>query len=346
MTEQGYPPRQSSHSGHFGSGGHSGHTGNPGRPSRPRAAQESRNDGWQVLGAFEPGSDEDSDLPPWAIPGGIEPMRPARRATRTAEAEPAAPEIAAEEPRTVRSARSGGSGRRPGRSRAAATRRRRSRRRLTTWGSVAVVAAVIAVAVYYLTEPSTPTHPYVTTLQKGEFRTVPNACRLIAPSALSQYLNGRPSKSVQTFAAAAKSECTFQVDAKTFRELDITMQAYTPSLIAPGNGSATSYARYTFAQTRQVLATPPKGAAQPPASIKPLSGPGSQAFAAVQLYRQRSKTDLVIVLVQLHNVLITVKLWASVGGSFGSVSIPQLQGYAEAAARTTATAVSSQPPVT
>ncbi len=156
VTEQGYPPRQPGRNSHFGHTGHPGQAGPSGRPGRPRSAQEPRNDGWQVLGAFEPGSDVDSDLPPWAIPGGIEPMRPARRATRTAEAEPAAPEIAAEEPRPVRSARSGGSGRRPGRSRAAATRRRRSRRRLTTWGSVVAVAAVIAVAVYYLTEPSAP----------------------------------------------------------------------------------------------------------------------------------------------------------------------------------------------
>ncbi len=174
-------------------------------------------------------------------------------------------------------------------------------------------------------------------------RDVPNACRVIAPSALSTYLNGRPSKSVQTFAAATKSECTSQVDAKpTFRVLDITMQAYTPSLIAPGNGSATSYARYTFAQTRQQLKTPPKGTGEPPATITPLSGLGSQALSAVQFYRQGSKTDRVTVLVRVHNVLITVIFWANVGRGFGPVSIPQLQTYALAAARTAATAVSSE----
>lgn len=215
-----------------------------------------------------------------------------------------------------------------------------------TWGSVAAVAAIVAVAVYFLVEPSAPPRQYITTLQKGEFRGVPNACRVIAPASLRQFLNGTPSKSVQTFAAATKSECTFEVDSKpTFRELDIIMQAYTPSLIAPGNGSATSYARYTFAQTRQLLATPPKNTAEPPATMAPLSALGSQAVTAVQLYRQRSKTDLVTVLVRVHNVLITVKLWASVGRGFAPVSIPQLREYAVNAAQTSTAAVSSQPAV-
>src|SRR6185437_4134484 len=256
VTEQGYPPRQPGHTGHFG---HTGHPGRPGRAqdSRPGRAQDN---GWQQLGAFEPGADRDSDLPPWAMPGVFEPMKPTRRPATADEAELAAPrEIAVEEPRAPRAARGGGS-RRPGRSRAAATRRRRSRRRLVTWGSAAAVAAIVAVAVYYLVEPSAPTLPYITTWQKGEFRDVPNACRVLAPSTLSGDLGGHPSKSVQTFAAATKSECTFQIDAKpTFRVLDISMQAYTPSLIAPGNGSATSYARYTFAETRQELAKPSKG---------------------------------------------------------------------------------------
>lgn len=215
-----------------------------------------------------------------------------------------------------------------------------------TWGSAAAIAAIVAVAVYYLAEPSAPARAYITTLQKGEFRDVPNACRVVAPSSLSTYLNGRPSKSVQTFASTTKSECTFQVDVKpTFRVLDISLQAYTPSLIAPGDGGATSYARYTFAQARQLLATPPKGTPEPPARITPLSGLGGQAVSAVQIYRQHSKTDLVTVLVRLHNALITVKLWANTGGGFGPVSIPQLQADAMAAARTSVRAISKEPTV-
>jgi hypothetical protein len=216
-----------------------------------------------------------------------------------------------------------------------------------TWGSAAVVAVIVAVTVYYLVQPSAPARPYVTTLLKGEFRDVPNACRVIAPASLSTYLNGHPAKAVQTFATATKSECTNTVDTKaTFRELDTTIQAYQPSLIAPGDGSATSYARYTFSQTRQLLAAPPKNMPEPPATISNVSSLGAEAIAAVQYFRESSRTDLVTVLVRVHNVLITIKLWASTNPGFGRVSIPQVKAYAMAAARTTVAAVSRQPAVT
>src|SRR5215472_10864804 len=68
VSEQGYPPRQPDH---------------PSRGGRTRSPQDSRSSGWQALGAFEPPADYESDAPPWAIPGGIEPMRPTRRLTRT-----------------------------------------------------------------------------------------------------------------------------------------------------------------------------------------------------------------------------------------------------------------------
>lgn len=315
MTEQGYPP--------------------PRQPGRARAPQESRNNGWQMLGAFDSGSDVESDVPPWAIPGGIEPVRPTRRPTSTVEAEPVVEPELEPEPEV--------GGRRPGRSRAAATRRRRSRRRLTTWGSVLVVAGLVAVAVYYLNQPGTAPRSYVTTLQKGEFSSVPDACKVVAPASLSTYLNGTASTSVQTSNAAVKSACTFTVDHRpTFRVLDISVEAYTPSLIAPGDGSATSYAKYIFGQTKQVYAKPPKQSQQPAAVISPLGGLGSQAFSAVQVYRINSKTDRVTVLARVHNVVVTVSLWANAGSGFGPVSISQLQAAALGAARTTVAAVSAQ----
>jgi hypothetical protein len=202
------------------------------------------------------------------------------------------------------------------------------------------------VAIYFFVEPSAAPRQYVTSLQKGEFSAVPNACRVIAPSTLKQYLAGTPAKAVQMFAATTKSQCMFQVDSKPiFRQLDITYEAYTPSLIAPGNGSATSYARYTFALTRELMLRPPKGTQEPPATLTQPPGLGSQAVTGVELYRQRLKTDLVTVLVRVRNVLITVKLWASVGPGFVSVSIPQLQEYAQAAASTSVAAVSREPAV-
>src|SRR5258706_8054929 len=74
VTEQGYPPRQPHHPGRSG----------PGRPaSRSRTSQEPRRTGWQVIDAFDEGPDPDSDLPPWAVPGGIEPLRPGSRSRRS-----------------------------------------------------------------------------------------------------------------------------------------------------------------------------------------------------------------------------------------------------------------------
>jgi hypothetical protein len=360
VTEQGYPPRRPDH---------------PGRTGRPRTPPESRNSGWQMLDAFDGPTDPDADVPPWAIPGGIEPIRPVRRAARSAQPAHAAasdladpdladpdladPDLADDTGRADDAGRANagqaGSGpgpdsparsvRRPGRSRAAATRRRRSRRRLVTWGSVAIVVVIVAGVVYFVSRPKAAPHLYVTALQKGEYRNVPNACQVISAAALGQYLGGSPSKGVQSSSGGGNSECTYQFDAKpTFRVLDVTLAAYAPSLIAPGNGSATSYATYTFAQTRLVLARPPKHATEPPATITPVAL-GEQALSAVQIYHVGPVQDRATVLVRWHNVLITVSLWATASGGFGPVSIPGLGADVLSAARAALAVVKAQPTV-
>lgn len=275
------------------------------------------------------------------MPGGAEPARGPRRATRTVEPPPDyVPEFdePEQDPQPSRGSR------RPSRSRAAATRRRRSRRRLVNWGSVAVAALVIAAVVIILVQPKAHKAPFVDALQKGEFTKVPNACQVLSPSLLSQYLGGTPSKNVETSGGAAKSDCTFQVDSKpTFRVLDITVQAYTPNLIAPGNGSATSYAVYSFGQARQLLVKPPKSAPQPPATIKSIAGMGSKALKALQVYRSGALTDRATVLVQYRNALITLSLWATASGGFGPVSTSQLQADAVGAARDVLAQVKTEP---
>jgi hypothetical protein len=343
VTDQGYPPRRRDPAGRTEPPG-------PPGPAQPRHAQEPRTGGWQALDAFDSPAGSDADVPPWAIPNGVEPIR-ARRATRTVEAEPVAPAAFADEPAPSRVAPST---RRPGRSRAAATRRRRSRRRLITWGTlaasiVAIVAIIIGVS-YLTNQPASRAKPYITTLQKGEFRSVPDACKVMPSAAVSQYLNGSPSKSFQSISGAQKSECTYQVDAKpTFRLLDVTLEAYQPALIAPGDGSATSYAKYTFTQTWQVMAKPPKDTPQPPAKVTPISGLGNQAFSALQVYKgsaTAAKNDRATVVVRDRNVLVTISLWASFGDGFGPVNVSELQADAQAAARTVLTTVQAQPTVT
>ncbi|HEX9065823.1 MAG TPA: hypothetical protein VF843_11995 [Streptosporangiaceae bacterium] len=74
MTEPGYPPRQPDH---------------PDRPGRPRSGREPRRTGWQTLDAFDEAADTDTELPPWAVPGGIAPNRAPRRPPRRPAARPA-----------------------------------------------------------------------------------------------------------------------------------------------------------------------------------------------------------------------------------------------------------------
>ncbi len=215
-----------------------------------------------------------------------------------------------------------------------------------TWGSAGVVIVVIVGVIFILVQPSAKPRPYVTSLQKGEFATVPNACKVLSSALLDQYLGGKPSKDVQTASSASKSECTYQVDAKpTFRVLDVSVQAYAPNLIPPGNGSATSYAVYTFAMDRQQLAKPLKHTPQPKARITVISGLGSQAITALQIYHTGSVTDRATVLARFRNVLITASLWATVSGGFGPVSISELRADAMGVARDLLATVKAEPAV-
>jgi hypothetical protein len=210
---------------------------------------------------------------------------------------------------------------------------------------VAVVVVILAAVGYLVSRPSAPPRPYITYLQRGEYRQAPDACRVVAGPALSQYLGGTPSPGVQSASGDGKSECTYQFDAKpVFRVLDITIAAYMPSLIAPGDGSATSYASYTFSQTRQVFLHPPRHTPDPPASVTSVAL-GDQALSAVQIYHVGPVQDRATVVTRWHNVLITASLWATASGGFGPVSISELQADALGAARSALAVVRAQPAV-
>jgi hypothetical protein len=235
--------------------------------------------------------------------------------------------------------------RRSGRSRAAAARRRRSRRRLVSWGGTAIVVAVLVLGGWYLLGgPShAPKSKYITTLRKGEVRLVPDACGVIPAKSLSQYLDGTPS-SAQPYNSAGQTQCTYTVDAKpTFRQLNISVQAFRPNLTLPGNGSATAVATYTFSQQRKLLAKPPKP--QPPATISSLPGLGDEALTAVQVFRTGSTSDLVTVVARYRNVIVSVVLQGRASGGFGPVTVSGLRVSALAVARTVMDAVKSEPTV-
>ncbi|HUZ53082.1 MAG TPA: hypothetical protein VMU94_11215 [Streptosporangiaceae bacterium] len=328
MTEQGYPPRQPDY---------------PGR-GRDRTSQEPRRTGWQMIDAFDDGPDTDSDLPPWAVPGGIEPLRPARRPHRAPEPgqfdEPGPPPAEPDQdgPPSIT--------RRPRRSRAAVTRRRKSKRRLVTWGGTAIVLLILVGVGFVLFQSPAPKSRYVTTLQKGEFKAVPDACKVVGATALRQIMSGTPT-STQPQQGSALSQCAFTVDAKpTFRVLQIKVQAYDASLTVPvGDGSATVDAKYTFAERRRLLAHPLKRTPQPPATITAVSGLGDEAVSAVQVFHTKSVIDLVTVLARYRNVLITVSFQGQASGGFGPVTVSELRSGALTAARAALTQVKGEPTV-
>jgi hypothetical protein len=313
-----------------------------------------------VIDAFDERPDPDSDLPPWAVPGGIEPIRPARRPRRAPERdrrpgpgghdgrdqfdEADQVDRPGQAPRRDQE-QSGRLRRLPGRSRAAAARRRRSKRRLTTWGGTAIVVALLVGTGLFLTRSRSQPSPYVTTLQPGEFRGVPDACGVYAGADLHELMNGQP-KSIQPQKGQQQSSCTYTVDAQpTFRVLTIVVQAMPANLVAVGNGSATADAKYTFAQQLQRLAKPSKRTAQPPATITTIHGIGDQAFSALQTFHAKAATDVVTVLTRYRNVLITVGFQGQSGNGFGPVTAAELRSGALAVTRSALSHVKSEPTV-
>jgi hypothetical protein len=282
----------------------------------------------ESLTRFRGDTDTDPDLPPWA---GLA-IRPARAPRRGGGAEPPRPPGGAHGPGAP------GTGRRPGR--AAAARSRRSRRRLVMAAAVLAVA-VACTAVILLTRGSTAARNgtgYVTTFQPGELRSVPDACHALGPATIRQLLAGRRPRVTQSLAGSTDSQCTWTVDAPPlFRVLELTSQAYAPSLLASGNGSATRSAIDAFSQARAQLASPPKSAHQPRAQITPLTGLGSAAFSALQVFKVGSgTTSMVTLVVRDRNVLITVTMQGPgqpPAGRLQPVPVPVLRSGALTAAR-------------
>lgn len=230
-------------------------------------------------------------------------------------------------------------------------RQRRSRRRVSAWAiAVAVVLLGALSAVWLISRPAPDRHhDYVTALQRGEFRSVPDACHVVSAVVLTEDLAGVSTRKViQPFAGGGLSQCSFTVDARpVFRVLQVTLQAYQPSLLAPGNGSATANATYNYFQAQQALTSPPKKSDLPRAAVSPLTGLGQAAFSAVQVIRTGGDvSDLVTVVARARNTLITITLQGldkARKGGYGPVSVRALQAGALAAAREVLPRVSAEP---
>jgi len=224
--------------------------------------------------------------------------------------------------------------------RAAARRRRR-------WyylggGAVVVVGAVLAVILLTGGQPgpaSVTPGALITTFQPGELRQVPNACRVVPPATVAQYLPGAPKvASPLPVNGSAGSACNWTVDKPPlYRLMQVSMNAYAPNGLASGNGSATRAATDAYSQALQELQVPPKHSPSSRATVQVLSGFGSQAYSALQVFHVGGAvTDVATVMVRYHNVIVTVKLNGtdhSNKGNYGPVSKPQLAAAAMAFAR-------------
>jgi hypothetical protein len=326
---------------------------------RDQADRGDRQPRWTTRDAFGPESE--TDLPPWAGP----PVHTARaggtsRGPRLRTAVPAGeqprdavadawegeerPEWPDEAPQAPSATPAPRLSRRAGR-RAAAARLRRSRRRVYLWCGVAIVVCVIAAAIIEtVTQHSPAKLPYVTSLQRGEFKSVPDTCSAVSPAVLSAFLPGA-GQPVATSLSSTDSQCTFTVSRKpTFLVLAVAAQSYQPFAAASGDGSASDNALDQFSVAKQSLAHPPKKSPVPPATITPLSGIGQQAFMAVALERVgHIRDDVVTVIVLDKNVIVTAELTGQDSGGFGPVSLTTLQAGAQAAAKSLLAKALSQP---
>jgi hypothetical protein len=175
----------------------------------------------------------------------------------------------------------------------------------------------------------------VTTYQPGDFHSVPDACDAISAAMLSQYLPGKVAQVSQPLGTTSQSQCTWTLDTRPqFRVLTVTSQAYAPSLLSTGNGSATSGAEDAYDSQLQQLRDPPKSSKAPPAQIGGAVGLGNSAFTATQEFNLAGDvSDEVTVVARDRNVVIVVTLQGQEsGGGFGPVPVATLRAGALAAA--------------
>jgi hypothetical protein len=321
-------------------------------PHRPgRLPTTSRRDDSRATGRDNSWEDlDDEEYPPWAGPA-VGPRwadheERQRRKHGRAETGPGSEagtwEDAAPDERRRDDARPPDrSARGPGfRRRMAAARSKRRSRITWVWGGAAIAVAVIVAGLLFLggsPAPKTSIPGLVTTYQAGELKSVPNVCTAVTSAILGQYLPGnRHMVAPHSLDGSAQSLCNWTLDAPpVYRVLEVTVQAYAPSALATGNGSATLAATDAYQQALQAKQHPARDTHLPAARVTPLRGLGTTAFAALQVVRVRgASTDLETVIARDHNVLVTVVFQGphTHTGKYGPVSPAQLQAGATAAA--------------
>ena len=224
---------------------------------------------------------------------------------------------------------------------------RRKRRRLLMMGGGAA-AVGIAVLVYFLTggggggAANLGLNSLVTTFLPGELQQVPNACSAVPGASLTQYLPGQLKVAVPPLNTGANSQCTWTLDkAPMYRVLEVNMQAYSPSGLASGDGSATFAAEDAYSEFESAKLKPGPHSGQPQATVTDLPGmPGGRdtsAFIATQVFNVNGAiTDVATVEVRYRNVIISVVLNGldhANKGNYGPVSQSDLRSAAQTIAQ-------------
>jgi hypothetical protein len=344
---QGVPPRRSRQS---DDQGRRGRGERPGRPY-PDAFDDQADDDpppWAGLGIYPtgPGGRERRPRPAEADDARAARAGSARTASVRAGSTPrnwSGPQDADEDWAPSEGERGGGGApvRRRSR-RAAAAKARKARREIVIAGLVVVVGVVVVLGVLgklpFQSKPASASKGsgLVTTFQPGEFRSVPNACGMVGSATISQYLPGKVARVSQDLGSSTQSQCYWTLDAKPdFRVLSVTSEAFSPSLLASGDGSATFSAIDAYGTELQNLEHPAKKTKAPKAQIGAAVGLGTTAFTALQVFHQGGGdiTDEVTVVVRDHNALIIVTMQGQEHGhGFGPVPDATLRAGALAAA--------------
>ncbi len=290
---------------------------------REEPAPRSDAEGWDEAAPDD--SRWDDTRPP--EPGAREPSAREPGAPEPGAPEPGAPEPGAREPGSRR--------------RMAAARSKRRSRIVWIWGGAAIAVVVIVISVLFTLGGNSAPKPsipgLVTTFQPGELKTVPSACTSVTSATLGQYLPGnRRVVAPHSLDGSAQSLCNWTLDAApVYRVLEVTLQAYAPSGLATGNGSATSAATDAYQQALQAKRHPAKNTHLPAALVTSVPGLGATAFGALQVVLAKgASTDLETVVARDRNVIVTVVFQGPHGrtSKYAPVSVTLLRGGAVAVA--------------
>jgi hypothetical protein len=211
---------------------------------------------------------------------------------------------------------------------------------------------VVAVAAYLLSGGPGAANlgfgSFGTSFLPGELQQVPDPCTTVPAATLNQYLPGTPKQAAPPLNSGTNTQCTWTLDsAPTYRVLEVQLEAYSPSGLASGNGSATFAAEDAYQSFESGFTTPAPKTGQPKATVTDLSGmPGgaqTSAFQATQVFdRGGAITDVANVYVRYRNVIISVVVdgldQSSGGKKYGPVAMSDLT----AAANTVANEMASQ----